>query len=107
MSGIIKCFNNYCVAFDTKEVDNCCKPLTKIQECADSLVCYDDAIKPSRYYIRILSDKSCQCRREKKVGIAFCFTCWRSLSLGAQKAVYRKLGNGFEQAYETALKELK
>jgi len=109
MGGIIKCFNNSCNAFDRKEVNNCCKPLTRIRECPDALVCYDDAIKPGRYYQRILNEPACQCGRRKSVGMPLCFTCFDELPHELKKGLYKKPGQGgiFEQAYEQALKELK
>lgn len=107
MSGIIKCFNNECTAYTTKEVNNCGKPITRITECPQAVVCYDQDIKPARYYARILIDPSCQCGRKKNDNMGLCFICFDSLSPEVKRGLYKKVGHGFEQAYESALKELK
>lgn len=107
MPGIIKCFNNECTAYTTKEVNNCCKPLTRITECPEALVCYDDAIKPNRYYQRVLKDPLCICGRVKRSGMSFCYQCFDELPYLMKRELYKKPGYGFEQAYEQAVKELR
>lgn len=58
-------------------------------------------------YLDVLKSTGCWCGGPKKKGHAFCKeNCFRRLPLHLQKPLYRKFGDGFEQAYERALQFL-
>ena len=50
------------------------------------------------FYARELASNECQCGARKKRGWAF--------SQDMQQALYARIGNGYEEAYEEAVKEL-
>lgn len=54
------------------------------------------------FYINELKSNECQCGRDKKPDYAFCFTCYDSLPWEMRKALWRRVGNGYEEAYEEA-----
>jgi len=58
------------------------------------------------FYVKVLAGEECQCDRPKNRGKAFCYRCFRELPTAMQRALYRPLGLGFEQAYEEAVKWL-
>ena len=58
-------------------------------------------------YIQILKDEKCSvCDRDKKIGFAFCYKCYSSLPNDIQRELYRKMGEGFEEAVDEAVKYL-
>jgi hypothetical protein len=42
------------------------------------------------------------CGRAKQPGKSFCYGCYKKLPPEKQKALYRKIGSGYEQAYDDA-----
>lgn len=48
----------------------------------------------------------CRCDRRKKKGMSFCPPCYRRLPLEMRNALYRRLGKGYEEAYDDAVKYL-
>ena len=55
------------------------------------------------FYARELVSEECQCGRTKKRGMSFCYTCWKLLPRDIQRALYARIGNGYEEAYEEAV----
>ena len=55
------------------------------------------------FYVKTLASEECLCDRPKKRGKAFCYRCYRELPTAMQRALYRPLGLGFEEAYEEAV----
>jgi hypothetical protein len=108
MAGIIKCYNNSCPAFNADEVNNCNKPLTKsnIQKCPEGKIQGDRDPKPASYYGRILILPECACGKPKKRGMAFCYNCFIELPKLEKSLLYKRVGQGFEQAYESAIRYL-
>ena len=51
-----------------------------------------------------LASEKCMCRHRKKVRHAFCLDCYLRLMPDMQKALWQRVGHGFEEAY-TAAKE--
>jgi hypothetical protein len=51
---------------------------------------------------RALLSETCMCRKRKKARNAFCLDCYLRLPLAMQKALWRRVGHGFEEAYATA-----
>jgi hypothetical protein len=108
MTGIIKCYNNSCMAFNEREVNNCNKPLTKsnIQACPEGIIQGDQDEKPARYYAHLLLLPECACGKPKKRGMAFCYRCFMELPKYEKGQLYLKVGQGFEAAYENARRYL-
>lgn len=62
--------------------------------------------KPNMRTIDILADlisTRCRCGSPKKPRRSVCVDCWRILSEVEQRALYRKVGQGYEAAYEKAI----
>ncbi len=55
------------------------------------------------FYIGELKGDGCQCGAKKKPGQPFCYRCYRTLPEEMRKALYRRVGNGYEQAYDAAV----
>jgi hypothetical protein len=53
-----------------------------------------------------LAATKCICRKPKQQRRAFCLGCYLRLPPGMQKALWRKVGHGFEQAYAAAKERL-
>jgi hypothetical protein len=53
--------------------------------------------------LRALDARRCLCGREKRRQMAFCGLCFHLLPEEMQKALYRKVGQGFEAAYVRAV----
>jgi hypothetical protein len=51
---------------------------------------------------QMLMSKQCVCKGTKKVRNAFCLDCYLKLTPDMQKALYQRVGHGFEQAYSAA-----
>ncbi len=62
--------------------------------------------KDRLFYIQALKSGQCRCERPKQRGRAFCYKCWLRLPLDLRMPLYRKIGDGFEQAYDNATKYL-
>lgn len=52
--------------------------------------------------VRILVARRCLCGKSKGVKMAFCGDCFHGLPAAMQKALYKRLGSGFEEAYAAA-----
>ena len=59
--------------------------------------------KDVRFYLQELQSEECQCGRWKKPGYSFCFICYRRLPRDMQRALYRRVFDGYEEAYEEAV----
>jgi len=59
-----------------------------------------------KFYIDTLKSEECLCGRTKGRGKAFCWRCWKALPAHMQKALYSRVGQGFEEAYEEAVQWL-
>jgi hypothetical protein len=55
---------------------------------------------------QVLTSTVCQCRRTKSVHLAVCERCWKRLPVAERNALYRRVGEGFGAAYETACRLL-
>ena len=53
-----------------------------------------------------LKNGTCRCGAAKQTGMAFCFACWRHLPENIRRALYRRIGQGFEAAYRVACEYL-
>ncbi len=64
------------------------------------------ASSDKRFYILQLKIEECMCGEHKKRGLAFCFRCYKSLPTDMKRELYQPVGNGFEEAYDEAVKYL-
>ena len=62
--------------------------------------------KDWKFYVDGLNSEECACGRAKKPGYSFCLWCYRRLPRDMQRDLYEPLGQGYERAYEAAVKWL-
>ena len=55
------------------------------------------------FYVKSLASEECLCCKDKLRGNSFCRSCFRALPEDMQKALYRRLGGGYEAAYDAAV----
>jgi hypothetical protein len=60
-----------------------------------------------KFYIQELAGEECACGRSKKSRYSFCFTCYQLLPSDMQKDLWFYIGDGYEEAYDTAITWLK
>lgn len=53
--------------------------------------------------LKELDSKTCRCGRDKTRQQTFCKPCYWSLPAEMRTALYRRLGHGYEEAYEAAV----
>lgn len=64
-------------------------------------------IEDAKFLLEELKGEECQCGKYKKSGNSFCYGCYSSLPNNLQRSLYRRFGNGYEEAYEEAIEHLK
>lgn len=52
------------------------------------------------FYVNQLKSEECLCGKYKQPGFAFCYGCYKTLPKDHQRALYKKIGTGFEEAYD-------
>ena len=62
--------------------------------------------KDKRFYALELESEECQCGKQKKSGFSFCYNCYKSLPFEMQNALWKRIGHGYEEAYEEAFRFL-
>ena len=55
-----------------------------------------------KFYFEELMSDECACGRPKKPKFSFCYTCYRKLPHDMKRALYRRLHEGYEAAYDAA-----
>jgi len=55
-----------------------------------------------KFYVEELQSDECACGRAKKPGFSFCYTCYRTLPFDLQRALYKRVREGYEAAYDAA-----
>ena len=104
--GIIVCGRMDCPYYSLEEPDSCAHPFRAISDCSDADV---RRITPKRerdFYISELTSTECQCGREKKRGKSVCRLCSCKLPHDIRMDLYSRMGDGYEEAYEAAIKFL-
>ena len=56
-----------------------------------------------RFYLDVLKSDECQCGREKSPRHALCGRCYFRLPKDMQRALWRPVRGGFEEAYDEAV----
>ena len=101
------CDNRKCHHWNEEEPDYCKSPLYgEISQCEKAIPKDKPTLKEAGFYIRELRSNQCQCEAPKKPGNSFCYSCYTDLPLDMRSALYRKLGSGYEDAYDAAVKYL-
>ena len=65
-----------------------------------------EAQKDQSFYIKELLSNECQCGRRKKSRHSLCWPCFKRLPWSMQQDLYLGIGEGYEEAYDAALKWL-
>jgi hypothetical protein len=60
-----------------------------------------------KFYLQELNSEECACGAWKKKRLSFCYTCYRALSKDMQKDLYQRMGEGYEEAYDDAIRWLR
>lgn len=63
-------------------------------------------IPDRQWYIDQFKGEECQCGAEKRSRMAFCYGCYKALPARYKQALWSRFGEGFEQAYDDAVKWL-
>ena len=112
---VIKCFNAQCHYYETDELDHCSKPLHRIGECIDAVIRKEapakrrdgEAANSDRaFYVKELRSAECFCGKTKKPGRSFCYGCFKALPRDLQIDLYSRMGDGYEEAYDAAVRWL-
>lgn len=53
-----------------------------------------------------LTTTRCRCGKGKASGKSFCYFCFAKLDQASKKALYKRVGDGYEEAYTAAVKKL-
>lgn len=59
------------------------------------------------WYIKEFKSNECACGETKRPRSSFCHACFKALPSTYQHALYQKMGDGYEEAYENAIQWLK
>lgn len=54
------------------------------------------------FYFKELNSDGCMCGDKKHRGKSFCYRCWSKLPPELQKPLYKRIGSGYEAAYDAA-----
>lgn len=58
------------------------------------------------FYLNEFRSEQCQCGLSKQSRRSFCYTCFKRLPEFKQKALFQRFGEGYEEAYDDAVKWL-
>jgi len=64
---------------------------------------HEIAGKDMRFYLDSLMSNGCLCEGKKQRGHSFCWRCYNELPAQMKRALYRRIGDGYEEAYEDAV----
>jgi len=62
--------------------------------------------KDRKFYYDELMGEECQCGRPKRKRRSFCYKCYSSLPHHMQRDLYQLIGQGYEEAYDEAVRWL-
>lgn len=65
-----------------------------------------NGIKDFKFYFDELKSAQCFCERPKKPGRSFCYTCYKTLPKELRTPLFQPIGDGYEAAYEEAVRYL-
>jgi hypothetical protein len=70
-----------------------------------------DAEKAEIQYVRLIvqSLRACECPAcagAKKPGMSFCRSCYADLPVNMARALYKRVGQGYEEAFDHAVRKL-
>jgi len=58
------------------------------------------------FYLKNLAGEECLCGKEKLKNNSFCYRCYKAMPVNMQRALYQRMGYGYEGAFEAAHKYL-
>ncbi len=58
------------------------------------------------FYVMELASEECACGRPQRERFSFCVRCYNALPTEMKKTLWQRVGQGYEQAYETCHKWL-
>ena len=58
------------------------------------------------FYLKELKSNGCYCGKTKKPFMAFCYRCYKLLPREIAGRLYKRLGQGYEKAYNDAINYL-
>jgi len=64
-------------------------------------------LEDAQFLLKELKGNECGCGKTKKSGNSFCYSCYKNLPDDMQKALYKRFGQGYGEAYEDAVGWLK
>ena len=107
---IIKCINPKCRYHDLGgPPDNCSHPIMEIQKCNNAIIEKTTDLThliPVNFYFKELRSDECWCGNSKKPGYSFCYLDYGKLPKELKFGLWSKIGEGYEQAYDVAVKYL-
>jgi len=104
---IIKCYNTKCHYWDENDnPDNCSHPMIEMQKCNDAIIRKDSPLKSKNFYYQELMRDQCFCGATKKKRYSFCYPCYHKLPGEMKSGLWLEIGEGYEEAYEEAVKFL-
>lgn len=56
----------------------------------------------TKFYLDELKSEECQCGKSKRSKMTFCYLCYSKLPKHIQRDLYKRIGNGYEEAREEA-----
>lgn len=59
--------------------------------------------KDAKFYLSELKSGECFCGKNKRSGYSFCYHCFQSLPQDIRNGLYRKIWNGYPEAYDQAV----
>jgi len=62
--------------------------------------------KELKFYLDELTSDECACGQPKKAGHSFCYRCYMRLPGDMRRDLWKRIGDGYEAAYEAAVKWL-
>ncbi len=61
-------------------------------------------VSDKKFYWQELQSNECLCGYYKKPGRSFCYSCYKRLPRHMQVALYQRIGCGYEEALDEAVK---
>jgi hypothetical protein len=59
-------------------------------------------INDRQFYLKMYKSEECLCERQKKAGFSFCYRCYKALPKDMQRALYQRMRDGYEEAFDEA-----
>lgn len=104
--SVIKCFNSKCTYYDREQLDNCSHPFIERLKCGEAILRHEDTRRHKNPYLAALLSNECHCGETKRGNYSLCYGCYSKLPRDLRLRLYRRMGEGYEEAYDEAVKFL-